>query len=140
MSDADRFWAKVLKTETCWLWTGALTGHGYRNFWLDGRNRPAHRAAYEWLVGPVPNCRELDHLCRVRRCVRPDHLEPVAHRENLMRGETEASRRAAQTHCVHGHEFTPANTSVKKNGQRQCRRCDADQHNARNRARRTVVS
>ena len=88
---AERFWAKVVNdTETgCWLWSGATTT-GYGRFHL-AMGLPlvvAHRFAYETLVGPVPAGLDLDHLCRVRRCVNPAHLEPVTRRENLMRGDT----------------------------------------------------
>ena len=79
-----RFWAKVDKTETCWLWTGGQSA-GYGRFGFKGRpNLGAHRFAYELLVGPIPPGLDLDHLCRVRNCVNPDHLEPVTRRENLL--------------------------------------------------------
>lgn len=127
----QRFWAKVDLSDPggCWLWT-ASTRNGYGQFWAGNRTASghprmdyAHRFAYEWLVGPIPPELELDHLCRVRLCVNPDHLEPVSHRENLLRGETQTAKRAAQTHCIHGHAFTEENTYVKRNGTRACRTC-----------------
>jgi hypothetical protein len=83
----ERFWPKVCKTETCWLWTAFKNRDGYGRFNAGG-NQPVlvHRFAYELLVGPIAEGLELDHLCRVRACVRPEHLEPVPHRENLRRG------------------------------------------------------
>lgn len=88
---SERFWSKVEKTDSCWLWRGAAAGGGYGHLLVDGRFVQAHRYAYETLIGPIPEGLELDHLCRVRRCVRPEHLEPVTRGENIRRGY--ASRR-----------------------------------------------
>jgi len=121
-----RFWSKVQpQPDGCWEWQGATTT-GYGRFHI-AHGHPlmlAHRYSYTTLVGPVPDGLDLDHLCRNRRCVRPDHLEPVTHRENLLRSPlTWAARRSAQTHCVHGHEFTPENTFRQHHGTRGCRTC-----------------
>ncbi len=111
-SATDRFWAKVNKTRTCWLWTGATTGpkHNYGHCWFDRRYQGAHRVSYQLLVGPIPSGLDIDHLCRVRLCVNPAHLEAVTRRENLLRGNTIIARCAAVTHCPRGHEYTPENT------------------------------
>lgn len=124
-----RLWAKVDKTPTCWLWTGALTRGDYGTISVNGRDRAVHRVAYEILVGPIPDGLQLDHLCGVRRCVNPDHLEPVTGQENTLRGETVPAANAAKTHCKSGHPFTPENTYRTSVGARQCRTC------ARNRMR-----
>lgn len=85
-SAMERFWARFERApDGCWLWTGPLYSNGYGEFNFDGRNRRAHRFAYDRLVGPIPDGLELDHLCRVRRCVNPAHLEPVTHEENVRR-------------------------------------------------------
>ncbi len=104
----ERFWARVnVHPDGCWLWTGGIKGGtGYGSF--DGES--VHRVAYELLRGPIPRGLEIDHLCRVRRCVNPGHLEPVTHRENGLRGVGVAAKHARKTHCLHGHEFTEANT------------------------------
>lgn len=78
------FWSKVDKSGDCWNWTAALSKGGYGFFW----NCYAHRVAYTEQFGSVGGDVELDHLCRNRKCVRPDHLEPVSRRENLMRSES----------------------------------------------------
>jgi hypothetical protein len=120
----DRFWAKVEKTDTCWLWR-ATTRHGYGRFYVDGRLLNAHRWAYEYLVGPIPDGLDLDHLCRVRRCVNPTHLEPTTRRENVLRGTGAGARHAAKTHGVWGHPFDAQNTDAtpRKWGRRRCRAC-----------------
>lgn len=106
----DRFWAKVQQTESCWLWTAARDHRGYGEFRVElppARPAKAHRFAYETLVGPIPDGLELDHLCRNRACVNPDHLEPVTGRVNTLRGESPTAQNARKTHCVHGHELPP---------------------------------
>lgn len=83
-----RFWSKVALPSGplgCMEWIGACSTNGYGAFWLEGRQGAAHRRAFEVMVGPVPDGMELDHLCANRRCVRPCHLEPVTHAENLRR-------------------------------------------------------
>lgn len=96
----------------CRLWKGYCTDKGYAQFRVHRKTRRAARVAYEIFVGPIPVGYVLDHLCRRRNCVNPEHLEPVTNRINLLRGNTFAARHAAKTHCVHGHEFTPENTHL----------------------------
>jgi hypothetical protein len=110
----------------CWPWLGAMDGDGYGIFRYRGRHLKAHKAVYEKLVGPVPAGRELDHTCCNRRCVNPAHLEPVTHRENILRGDTLPAKNAAKTHCDRGHEFIPGNTYMTPRGFRQCRACGAE--------------
>jgi hypothetical protein len=105
----------------CWIWQRAVSSTGYGI--LAGQL--AHRAVYERHRGPVPAGLELDHRCRNRACVNPDHLEPVTHRENQRRGAAPNGINARKTHCIRGHEFTPANTYIRPdNGNRQCRICN----------------
>lgn len=120
--DLLRFWAKVSVTDDCWLWIGAISSTGYGNFWLSGRYISAHRASYEYAVGPIPDGLHIDHLCRVRQCVNPSHLEPVTQRENTLRGETLPAANARKTHCLRDHPFTPENTYVSSAG-RSCLTC-----------------
>lgn len=122
----ERFWAKVVRDpETdCWLWT-ASTDNGYGRFWVAGRLVLAHRFAYELLVGPIPEGLELDHLCRVRHCVNPAHMEPVTQRVNILRGVGFSAKNAAKTHCKRGHALDEANTYRRGDGKRHCRACNA---------------
>jgi len=121
---------KELKGE-CWLWAKGIMGTGYGQLFVRG-SKPykmvrAHIAVYEALVGPVPEGLELDHLCRVRRCVNPDHLEPVTHRENVLRGTAIAkavAHQRAKTHCPRGHPYNKENTYYRPgNGDRGCKIC-----------------
>lgn len=119
-----RFWEKVDKRDGgCWIWTASLATNGYGRFYPDPdgvRGVPAHRFAYEDLVGPIPDGLDLDHLCRNRACVKPSHLEPVTRRVNAARG----IKGALTTHCPKGHEYTPENTYIRQpEGHRMCRAC-----------------
>lgn len=118
-----RFWEKVEKTESCWLWTAGKYRNGYGAFWLGGGMRRAHRLAYADAKGTIHPGLELDHLCRVRNCVNPDHLEAVTRLVNTMRGERfGAGAPPLKTHCPRGHEYSRENAYVYR-GRRQCREC-----------------
>lgn len=120
---AERFWSKVNKTDGCWFWMAATKGNGYGHLWWGGRYQGAHRVAYQLEMGAIPKGLEIDHLCRVRHCVRPSHLEPVTRRENVLRGVSLAAVRAVVTHCPQGHEYTAATTYLSAKRQRTCSIC-----------------
>lgn len=134
-SETERFWRKVCVTASCWLWRGSQT-KGYGQFHVEGTGHTkvlAHRWAYESLVGSIPILLQIDHLCRVRSCVNPDHMEIVDNRENTRRGvhpaPSSAIERRNRNHCLRGHQYTEANTYVRKRRgciSRECRRCHAD--------------
>jgi hypothetical protein len=88
--------------------------------------RRAHRLYYELEKGPIPKGLTLDHLCRVRCCVNPDHLEPVTPVENVMRGESFFAKQARRTHCPQGHEYIGRNLMITRRGERKCRACDLE--------------
>lgn len=118
----DRFLDFIQQSpEGCWLWTGHTNAKGYAVFGRgDGSTKVclAHVFSYEHFVGPVPEGKELDHLCRVRRCVYYGHLEAVTHLENVRRGDN-----YHKTHCKYGHELTGENVVLTARGYRNCRMC-----------------
>jgi hypothetical protein len=138
---------------TCLDWVGRRNEKGYGLVWLDGRQQRAHRVVYELLVGSIPDGLVIDHLCRNRACVNPDHMEPVTVWENTRRGENFMARGqnpgvtrdlpprpkrrppSAKTECDHGHAMTPENTYTGPKGHRECRECRRLRH-ARDAVRR----
>ena len=131
-SDIERFWSKVEAIPgICWQWTGVPTTTGsYGSFSIRGKLYKAHRVAYSLLIGDT--ALELDHLCRNRLCVNPDHLQPVTTQINVLRGYNPAGLQARKTHCKRGHAFTPENTIWKANGKwRKCRACHIADYKAR---------
>lgn len=120
----ERFWEKVDFSGDCWLWMAGRQSGGYGSFWDAESVVKAHRYSYSLLVGTIPEGLTLDHLCRVRHCVNPDHLEPVTHVVNVQRGFGMNRRNVEKTHCKRGHEFTLENTLPNgKSGWRKCRTC-----------------
>lgn len=140
-----RFWEKVGNRTPgqCWPWLASTLETGYGQFSVFGKQFKAHRWAYVALRGPVPDGLFLDHLCRNRACVNPDHLEPVTIRENNLRGVGMAPINAAKTECAKGHPYDLLNTRYTPQGWRVCRRChaiDQDRRLSRRRAERSVAS
>jgi hypothetical protein len=107
----------------CWIWQRALDRSGYGGFRAGDRIYRAHRYGYELMVGPIPEGLQIDHLCRVRACVNPAHLEPVTSRENSLRGDTFLARSLGRTKCAEGHPFDDVNTYRSPDGRRVCRIC-----------------
>lgn len=109
----------------CWLWFRANKGSGYGTARVNGHTVQAHRLAYELIRGPIPDGLTIDHLCRTACCVNPDHMEPVTHRENTLRGIGRTAQNARKTHCNRGHELSPENTYLQpgRPRERTCKTC-----------------
>jgi hypothetical protein len=111
-STLRRFESKyVVDDSGCWIWMASRTETGYGYFTVAGKTRRAHRVSYEHHVGPIPDGLTIDHLCRVRWCVNPDHMEPVTSAENTRRRPVHPN--AAKTHCKRGHEYLPETTRFR---------------------------
>lgn len=113
----------------CWNWTGSFDKDGYGKYgsktdWVPKSYR-ASRLFYEQLKEPIPQGKVLDHLCRNRKCVNPEHLEVVTNKENILRGDGLASQNAKKTHCVRNHPLS-GNNLLLHDGHRRCKTCQRE--------------
>ncbi|HET7406012.1 MAG TPA: HNH endonuclease signature motif containing protein [Mycobacteriales bacterium] len=128
---ATRLWKRVDRSDpgVCWRYQGlARTPNGYAQIRHGNRMVLAHRLAFELTFGPVPAGLQLDHLCRVRDCVNPAHLEPVTNGENRLRGYIAVGKQRKlrpedRTRCPSGHPYDEDNTVINSRGARVCRVC-----------------
>jgi hypothetical protein len=125
--DLTRFFSKVdiyfgIGFEPCWNWKSPLD-NGYGRFWLQNRTALAHRISYLFFKGEIPNGKQLDHLCRNRSCVNPNHLEAVDIKTNVLRGIGPSAQNARKTHCKQNHLLSGENLFVNNRNQRVCKEC-----------------
>jgi hypothetical protein len=135
---AERFWKKVEKTDTCWLWRGGMTKQGYGQIFAGAGQRRmiyAHVVSYEMHVAPRPEGMDIDHLCDNPSCVNPQHLRPATHRENVLRGTGYYARNARKTHCPSGHLLAETAYQNVKGG-RRCSICTRRANRASNQRRK----
>lgn len=119
----ERIGRYIQKTDSCWNWTGQILPGGYGKTTVNYKTVLAHRFVYESSKGKIPDGLCLDHLCRNRSCVNPDHLEPVSHKENTARGAGPASENAKKTSCKRGHALSGDNLYITPDNRRQCKAC-----------------
>lgn len=146
VNDVERFWSKVsfngpippdgIQGGRCWGWEAGKSKAGYGQFALDRKPVKAHRVSYTINIGDIPTSLVIDHLCKNKGCCNPAHLEPVTHRENAIRCDSEVGINARRTHCKNGHELCGDNLFVYKpskaypHGRRYCRQCRRDSEKA----------
>lgn len=117
----------MINTDDCWLYAGYKSDLGYGQLWVNRKRYIVHRLSYETFVAPIPDGLLIDHLCSVRHCINPDHLEPVTARVNTLRGQGVLANKR-KTHCPKGHEYSADNTSYNSRGWRVCKACESIRH------------
>ncbi len=140
----EPFWKRLADKidadpDGCWDWLGARQSEGYGVIRVWGKAVYAHILMYILTNGPIPDGLEIDHLCRNRNCVNPQHLEAVTHRTNLLRGHTMSAMWAARTHCREGHELAGDNLRIRVDRSRACRTCERARQRNRAAMRREGV-
>lgn len=130
ISTVERFSKKfTIEDNGCWLWNAHTNNDGYGRFNIKGKIKFAHRVSYIFVNGNIKKNMELDHLCKTRNCVNPNHLEEVTHKENVRRGDGNpgfALYNSSKTRCPQGHEYNLKNTRYefsKTSRSRLCRKC-----------------
>jgi hypothetical protein len=122
ISEIERFASKYVEDGDCWRWQGPLDKDGYGHFYFRRRGRRAHRFAWFLYRGPIPEGMVVNHVCKRRDCVNPQHLELLTPRENALQDSlSPASVNARKTHCKQGHAYDRT-----YGGQRSCSRCQAE--------------
>ena len=112
----------------CTVWTGPQNGNGYGVLNWKRKRIGAHRVAFQLSGQSIPDGMQLDHLCRVRCCVNPAHLEAVTGKENSLRGIGPTAKNAKKIFCKHGHEFVKANIMPSSRPERNCRMCKLERN------------
>lgn len=132
LTPLERFMAKTERSGDCLLWTATMLPDGYGRFKVARRNWLAHRWIWTHFNGPIPGDLTVDHMCNTPGCVRIDHLQLLSIYDNVMRGSSPYAVNRRKTHCIRGHEFTPANTmkAAPDGSGRKCRTCKRDYERA----------
>lgn len=131
---------KINFTDSCWLWGGNIQ-NGYGTASYMGKTGRVHRITYTIIKGKIPEGLVIDHLCKVKNCVNPEHLEAVTQKENTLRGTSPHAIYAKRTHCDKGHEFSMENTIVREdNNSRRCKICHTEYHKLYRKTHRKTIN
>jgi len=124
MKTIERFENKIKENGLCWDWIGYKNPDGYGRFRLNTKKvELAHRFSYSYFRGKLPKRLTIDHVCKNRKCVNSDHLDPVSIQENLLRGNSPQTMNRNKTHCIHGHPLFGLNLRIDHYKNKQFRRC-----------------
>ncbi len=127
--------SKIKVVNNCWVFTGDMS-FGYGRTWYKNKHIQAHRLSYLLFNGELNSRLVIDHLCRNKACVNPEHLEQVTQKENVYRGFAPTAINARKTHCIHGHSLSGYNLIIREKEYRQCRKCkNIWMHNYRKRGK-----
>lgn len=122
--DIQRFFSKIKQSGSCWQWIASKDRSGYGLFLYQKRKVSSHRFSYILFFHDIPIGLEIDHLCKNKSCVNPDHLEAVTHLVNVRRGHSgNDNHESRKTYCPQGHQYSKENTRTYKNGSRACKEC-----------------
>lgn len=119
------FLKKVDVAKGCWTWKGAISASGYGTMMLLGKTTLAHRISYELFKGKIPAGMVIDHKCKNKVCVNPQHLRVVTHKQNTLENSNSLPAVNAQkTHCEHGHPLKGENLIIRiRDDGRKMRAC-----------------
>lgn len=120
-----KFEKKIIRSEDCWKWTGVISSNGYGRIEHKGKHLMAHRVSFLLNGGIIPQGMILDHLCRNRGCVNPNHLRVVSCKENVLCGENQTASKSRQVNCLKGHPLSGKNLGIDKRNHRYCKKCRA---------------
>lgn len=120
---------------SCWQWQNSLATFGYGKFWIGNTQFMAHRFAWWVFRGAIPKGLQIDHLCRNRGCVNPDHMEPVTIKENVLRGVGTSAINKRKTHCKNGHAYD----RISPSNRRYCSICKREWRRDRDKLKVMVV-
>lgn len=107
----------------CWMWNGAKDKDGYGTFCYNTKKEKVHRISYKLWMGELDPTLTIDHLCNIRSCCNPTHLQQVTIKRNVLRSNGLTAINKRKTHCIHGHPFSPQNTYLYRGTHRQCKTC-----------------
>ncbi len=136
----EAFLSKIIIVKSgCWVWIAFCNNKGYGQFNFNKKNARAHRFIYEYFYDRICSDLTIDHLCKVKNCVNPNHLEEVTNRENNLRSNSIGGINSRKTHCNKGHPLSGENLRIENYGGRRCKTCELDRKRRSRMLKKLVV-